>query len=101
MKPMNAPFSNNELRFALPTDLRFSAADGHRDAAEAHVATGQALARRLADALAYVATFFRHGAVLAELRGMSDHELADIGLSRGQVHRVFDPAFAREHSRYR
>jgi len=32
--------------------------------------------------------------VLDELSGLSDHELADIGLARNDLSRVFDPAFA-------
>jgi len=32
--------------------------------------------------------------VLDELSALSDHELADIGLSRTGISRVFDPAFA-------
>jgi len=35
----------------------------------------------------------RRRAVLNELRSMSDHELADIGLARADLHRVFDPEF--------
>jgi len=31
--------------------------------------------------------------ILAELRGLSDRELADIGLARCDLHRVFDPEF--------
>ncbi len=34
--------------------------------------------------------------VLDQLAGMSDRDLADIGLSRGQIHAVFDPEFVRE-----
>ena len=34
-------------------------------------------------------------AVLNELTQLSDRDLDDIGLSRGQLHRVFDPEFAR------
>jgi uncharacterized protein YjiS (DUF1127 family) len=33
--------------------------------------------------------------VLNELAQLSDRDLADIGLSRGQLQRVFDPEFAR------
>ena len=34
-------------------------------------------------------------AVLDQLSGMSDRDLADIGLSRGQIHAVFDPEFVQ------
>jgi uncharacterized protein YjiS (DUF1127 family) len=39
--------------------------------------------------------------VVAELAMMSDRELADIGLSRVDLPRVFDPGFAAEHTRGR
>jgi uncharacterized protein YjiS (DUF1127 family) len=32
---------------------------------------------------------------------MTDHELSDIGLSRADLARVFDPAFAADHTRGR
>ena len=32
---------------------------------------------------------------------MSDRELSDIGLSRADLPRVFDPAFASDHARGR
>ena len=31
-----------------------------------------------------------------ELAGMSDHDLMDIGISRSDLSRVFDPAFSRD-----
>lgn len=34
-----------------------------------------------------------------ELGGMSDAELRDIGITRGDIDRVFGPAFVREYSR--
>ncbi len=37
--------------------------------------------------------------VLNELAGLTDRELADIGLARGELGRVFDPAFARARRR--
>jgi len=39
--------------------------------------------------------------IVAELALMSDRELADIGLSRADLPRVFDPAFAADHGRGR
>ncbi|HEY7578257.1 MAG TPA: DUF1127 domain-containing protein [Acetobacteraceae bacterium] len=37
--------------------------------------------------------------VAAELGLMTDRELADIGLSRTDLSRVFDPAFVSDHAR--
>jgi len=39
--------------------------------------------------------------VLDELGMLSDHELADIGLSRVDLPRVFDPAFAADREAQR
>ena len=39
--------------------------------------------------------------VMQELAMMSDRDLSDIGLSRSDIVRVFDPAFATEHGRGR
>ena len=39
--------------------------------------------------------------VAAELTLMTDRELADVGLSRSDLSRVFDPAFAADHARGR
>jgi len=36
--------------------------------------------------------------VRKELYAMSDRELSDIGISRYDIQRVFDPTFAREHA---
>jgi uncharacterized protein YjiS (DUF1127 family) len=49
------------------------------------------LARRV---LAGFAEWRRRRAVMLEMAMMTDHELADIGLSRADIPRVFDPAFA-------
>jgi uncharacterized protein YjiS (DUF1127 family) len=38
---------------------------------------------------------------MQELAMMSDRDLSDIGLSRSDIVRVFDPAFATEHGRGR
>ena len=40
-------------------------------------------------------------AVLQEMQLMTDRELSDIGLSRADLGRVFEPAFAADHSRGR
>jgi uncharacterized protein YjiS (DUF1127 family) len=37
-------------------------------------------------------------ATINELNGFSERELADIGLSRSDIHRVFDPGFARDYA---
>jgi uncharacterized protein YjiS (DUF1127 family) len=96
---MNAPLNKSELNFVLPNSLSFApdVEEGYRNAAEAQLAYSQTLARRFGDVLAKVVAYFRRGEVMTELSSMSDRELADIGLSRGNLTRVFDADFAQEH----
>ncbi len=63
------------------------------------------LLRVIGDGLAFAANGMKnwvskHG-TLAEMEKMSDRELADIGLSRGDLPRVFDADFAADHARGR
>ena len=43
----------------------------------------------------------RRQVILREMQLMTDRELADVGLSRSDLSRVFDPAFAADHPRGR
>ena len=56
---------------------------------------GGVLLRLLRGLAAWVAAWRERRAVLDQLSAMSDRDLADIGLDRAQIHRVFDPAFVR------
>jgi uncharacterized protein YjiS (DUF1127 family) len=47
-------------------------------------------------ALRWLAELPRRQVAMDELKGLTDHELADIGLSRADIHRVFDPRFTAE-----
>lgn len=49
---------------------------------------------RLASAVQWLAEQPRRRAVINELGALTDHELADIGLARGDLARVFDRDFA-------
>jgi uncharacterized protein YjiS (DUF1127 family) len=55
----------------------------------------------VARALARIAAWRRRRAVMYELATMTDRELADIGLSRYDISRVFDPAFVADRTRER
>ena len=55
----------------------------------------------LSVAMHAVAEWRRRQAVLQEMAILSDRELADIGLSRTALPRVFDPMFPAEHGRGR
>jgi uncharacterized protein YjiS (DUF1127 family) len=51
--------------------------------------------------LSKVAEWQQRRAVIQEMTMMSDHELSDIGLSRADLGRIFDPSFAADHTRGR
>jgi uncharacterized protein YjiS (DUF1127 family) len=55
----------------------------------------------LSIAVTAFAEWRRRQTVLQEMTMLSDRELADIGLSRTDLPRVFDPAFAADHGRGR
>ncbi len=63
---------------------------------------GEPAARRtpgpIGRAFARMRSLASRGGTINELRQFSDRELADIGLNRCDVPRVFDPTFAAEYS---
>lgn len=84
---MTATFSKHQLAPAFPTNItpRATAQRRHHRAG-----LGQRLGRAI--------TALRgRRAVLNELHSLSDRELSDIGITRSDIRRVFDPAFAAEH----
>jgi len=63
--------------------------------AAAAVSLASTVPRLLRGPITRVAAWRERRAVIDWLAGMPDRELADIGLDRAQIHKVFDPAFAR------
>lgn len=57
---------------------------------------GRALGRRIASFLAYVAALPSRMAERDELSNATDRDLADMGLTRGDIGRIHDPKFAAE-----
>jgi uncharacterized protein YjiS (DUF1127 family) len=51
--------------------------------------------------MAAVAAWQRRQAVIREMEMLTDRDLADIGLMRSDLPRVFDPEFAADHARGR
>ena len=47
---------------------------------------------------ARIGAWLRRRAAMDELAGLTDHELADIGLSRGDLAMAFDPNFVAQHN---
>lgn len=92
---MTAHFLREQAVF-LPSDDHLSRHAGAAVRPEGDVA---GLGHRARSALARVREALHRRAVLRELNAMSDRELSDIGLSRDELHRVFEPGFAPSRRR--
>ncbi|HST75119.1 MAG TPA: DUF1127 domain-containing protein [Acetobacteraceae bacterium] len=93
---MTASFSKHQLAPIFPNDV-FPHHISARAPAEQAVRPERAsrgLGQRIGQAVSAIRGRQR---VFNELHSLTDRELADIGITRGDIHRVFDPAFAAEH----
>lgn len=88
---MSAHFAKDQLAFSLGNASYIGPA--YEDVAERPVTAPAGFGRSV---LARVRAWFEKQAVLGELEGMTDHELSDIGISRSDVRRVFDPTFTAD-----
>jgi uncharacterized protein YjiS (DUF1127 family) len=86
-------------------ELAFAAAPAmthyFQDEPEEQVTTTPArpgLIARFRAALRWIVEMPRRRAVMEELSMLSDHELADIGLARGDLPYIFDSAFCAERN---
>lgn len=97
---MSAPMTQDQFTFSLGNA---SYVDYSYDEPPATVVktprTG--VAHWLSRAVAAFAAWRRRQAVLQEMSMLTERELADIGLSRADLPRVFDPASAADHARGR
>ncbi len=85
---MNAPISSQEIRFLLTdTDTVRQGAGLASDARRA--APPSALLRAAQNALTWLKEWPSRRAAMTELSGLTDRELADIGLTRQQIPQVF------------
>ena len=94
---MSVHTANSEFRFELPSlsyvDVRWeepnlrTPADPQEPVRKAGLASW--FTRRIAAFLAWR----RDQQAMSELTMMSDHQLADLGIGRSDVLRIFDPAF--------
>jgi uncharacterized protein YjiS (DUF1127 family) len=89
---MTARVAKEEMALLMPTSLSHYAPTSTQTYSDAPAA-GHGLVQRLADAFRWIVELPTRRAVISELSALSDHELSDIGLSRSELSRVFDPAF--------
>lgn len=96
---MAASINKTAFEFKLPATASYCStwADADYEPVPPHREPGP-LARVAASVRRSVAAYRQRRRVMNELAEMSDRELADLGISRYDIPRVFDPAFAREYA---
>ncbi len=102
---MSAPLAKTDFVFKLATSQSYIADDYDPTPLRAAQPAPRGLLRAIGDGVAFIAESVKAWAArqttLSEMSMMSDRELADIGLGRGDVPRVFDADFAADHARGR
>ncbi len=98
---MNAPLAKEQMALLMSDSLTYRSpvvegTDG--TVADARPAP-RSLAQRIGSLFNSLLAMPRRRAVLDELASLSDRELADIGLNRSELSRVFDPQFAETRKR--
>jgi uncharacterized protein YjiS (DUF1127 family) len=86
---MSVPTAKSQFAFELPN---LSYVDASLEEANLRLAAPPSKPRGLGAWIAAFRTWRENRTARAELQMLSDRELADIGLNRSDVDRVFDPA---------
>ena len=87
---MSAPIAKSQFAFELPN---LTYVDASREEAHLRAAVQPSQPRGFRAWIAAFQAWREKQASMAELDMMGDRELLDIGLTRADVHRVFDSAF--------
>jgi uncharacterized protein YjiS (DUF1127 family) len=97
---MSAQTADSQFAFKLPSlsyiDARWEEPNLRTPVAAPGEVRKTGLAAWLSRQIAGVIAWHRDSEAAAELASMSDHELMDIGISRSDVPRTFDPAFNQD-----
>ncbi len=97
---MNVRAAKDEISLLFPNNASYGETETNfREAEPARKQGG--LASSLARAVTWIMELPRRHAVLTELEMMSDRELADIGLGRGELSKVFHSDFASARGKAR
>jgi uncharacterized protein YjiS (DUF1127 family) len=93
---MTTRIAKDEMAMLMPHSLGHYFQD---DPADMPVAAEMpSLLSRIAGGLRWLVQLPQRRAVMSELSALSDHELADIGLTRAELPQVFSPDFAARRS---
>ena len=96
---MSAQIAKTGLTFKLPESLSYHTTWDDADYEPVVPARSRGLLARLAATVsARASQWAARRTALAELSGMTDRELADIGLSRSDIPRVTEPGFVEQHA---
>lgn len=96
---MTAHISKDRMTFVLPEMQSYHSTWDDADYAPQTPAPHRSVLRRLAHGVAeYVRVMHERHVARAELETMTDRELADMGINRFDVNRLFDEDFIEEHA---
>ena len=93
---MNMRVAKEEMAIMMPTTLSHYTNETYYPAETA--APRPTLLQRAASMVAWLSELPHRRAVMNELSSLTDHELADIGLSRSELPRVFEPDFVAQRN---
>jgi len=90
---MSAPIAKSQFAFELPN---LTYVDASLEEANLRAASPPSKPHGLSAWIAAFRAWRRNRSALAELEMMSDRDLADIGLSHADVHRVFEAGYNQD-----
>lgn len=96
---MNVRIAKEEIALELPSGLSYASAVGDQSyGLPADNSDRRGLGQIVSAFLGGIVRLTRRQAVIDELSSLSDRELADIGLTRSDLPRVFDRSFGTDGS---